>query len=1150
MHEVLPVDSDSSDSSNSTTKRRASEPYVILWEDGEPFNLSETYVRTFYTGKTNLDKHPFWAYNKELVGDTLAMQLRGDAVNDKTLTLRLSPEHLSVSCGCARPVVGLCKHACSALMYKVNSNAKFFEQFYRPEIVALPEEQQRLFAFDLSHYYYSQVGKIKFKAHPEHGRVLGYTNGDSHNREKFGNPIQLAARITPPEREAKLVFGIPVGSHHFQLPVLLPYLTKTGTKTSRTNPYSTFEKSYLLTGESEPDILTLPEQFAESACRKMQRIVETPTPATKQFLFDYWAELIPTLPDSVDLLFFDSYSRTATGMKPSPGSRFFPKLAVASAQLVFDLTEQDHSFQLKLSLIINGNPMPNPRFFGDYYSCFIEEHDDSVLFLPDVQDEEVIHQFRKASFIITVLSQDFDTFFRDILLPLSQRYTINLHTTAQGSAFKSRSLEIHTHRLKVEERDDNVYFYPSTYYPVGFEVYPMQEANLIFRKRGEQYHALYRDKVCEKKFHEMLRELHPSFRAGQHETYFALSTSDIRNSTWLPESLERLRNNGVEVSLASLKEGTDYYPHLLSWELTFTEESGSHYRGDLSAHMGAVPIALDELKNMLRRKKNWFKLKDGTFGYVYDKDKTRLMPLLALGKEGIKQLEIPTSHFNTLANYTEHITNAAIKRGIEIKRRKLTELDTVQPVEQPPTVQAVLRHYQEAGLSWLAFLREFGWGGILADDMGLGKTLQVISVLEYHYQHQPNAPASLVVVPNTLLFNWQAELRKFAPHRKLHVHHGAERRQALQYAEGLVVLTTYGTLTADVTLFAPLEFSYLILDESQAVKNRNSKRFEAAGKLNAHYRIAMTGTPIENGIADLYSQLSFVNPGFFGTFPDFKRTYPGIADGTATEETKAELQRVISPFILRRTKKQVATELPEKSEMLLYCDMLPEQRQVYDEYRMLFKSKLTDSLEGDHARKSKFLAIEGLMKLRQICNSPALLKAGEHPNASAKLDELMDQIAELQSQHKILVFSAFTEMLALLKNRLDEAGLGFAYLDGKTTGDERQKQVAYFQENEQCRLFLLSLKAGGTGLNLTAADYVYILDPWWNPAAEAQAIDRCYRIGQDKHVMAYRMVCKDSIEEKILDMQAGKRELASSLIRTDDSVLKALNKEDLLKLFD
>ncbi|SKB81283.1 Helicase conserved C-terminal domain-containing protein [Parapedobacter luteus] len=1139
-----------------TKKRRASEPFQIPWEEGEPFALSETYVRSFYTGTANLNSHPFWGSNKALIGNNLIMELHGENMHGKELSVKILPGGLEITCSCNRPVDQLCKHACSALMYKVKSNKKYFEQFYLPDVVALPPEQQRLFNFNLGSYYHNN-GKAPFKTHPEYGRIYRYVNNHDYTKESFSDPVQLMEPLVPKVREAKLVFGIPTGSYYFRDPVLIPYLTKTGTKTAKANPYASFERSYLLTGEGEPESLTIHEQAVEAACRRMQVLVESPAPSDddklqrRQQLFDYWAEFIPTLHESIQLLFFDGYQSSRESTKPSSGSRHFKKLGAATIQLMFELKEHLSSFQLTLKLMVNGKHVPDPKFHGQSFSCFIAAEDDgTVHFVADAQDEAIIHKFRTCGYTITALSQDFPKFFEQIVLPISMRHPIDLQTLPQDSVFSQRELENGNHRLKIEERDGRLFFYPTTYYPVGFTVNPVHDANLVMRQRADNLYVLLRDKDREREFRTMLQGLHPLFREQRQKDYLSLPVAVIEKSTWLPDSVTTLRNAGVMLDLTGVEEGSNYFPRMLDWQLAITDERKAYYQANVRAKMGSTPISLEELGEMVRRSKNWFKLQDGSLGFVSNADKKRLLPLLAFGKTNGQQLRIPTSHFNTLANYTSHIADASIKAAIQTKRQKLMDLDSMQPIKKPDPMQATLRRYQEAGLSWLAFLREFGWGGILADDMGLGKTLQVISILEHHYQQQPDAPASLVIVPNTLLFNWQAELGRFAPHRKLYIHHGAERHQTLQCTEGLVVLTTYGTLTADVELFAALEFSYLVLDESQAVKNRNSKRFEAAGQLNAYYRIAMTGTPIENGIGDLYAQLSFVNPGFFGTFADFKRTYPGIADGTATAETKTELQRVISPFILRRTKKQVATELPDKSEMLLYCDMLPEQRRLYDEYRKLFKSKLTDSLQGSNTGRSKFLAIEGLMKLRQICNSPALLKDGGHPNASAKLDELMDQIGELQGQHKILVFSAFTAMLALLKDRLVSADIGFAYLDGKTTGDERQKQVAEFQENEQCRLFLLSLKAGGAGLNLTAADYVYILDPWWNPAAEAQAIDRCYRIGQDKHVMAYRMICKDSIEEKILDMQAGKRELAGSLIQTDGNVLKALNKEDLLKLFD
>lgn len=860
-------------------KRRASEPFQVPWED-EPFALSETYVRSFYTGTTYLNNYPFWGSNKVLIGNNLIMTLHGENMRGKELLVKVMPEGISVACSCNRPVHQLCKHACSALMYKVKSNKKHFERFYLPKIAALSHDQQQLFNYDLSAYYYGN-NKIQFEPHPEYGRIFGYVNNNDYTKESFSEPVQLMKPLVPKVRDAKLVFGVPTGSHYFRDPVLIPYLTKTGTKTSKTNPYASFERSYLLAGEGEPVSLTIHEQAVEAACRRMQVLTESADPSKeeklqeRQQLFDYWAELIPTLHESIQIVFFNGYQSSRSSTKPSSGSRHFKKLGTATTQLIFELKERLSSFQLTLKLMVNGKHLSQPKFHGQSFSCFIAAEDnDTAYFLADAQDEAIIHKFRKSGYAITALSQDFPRFFEQIIEPISLRYPISLQPLPYNSVFSQRELGKGSHQLKIEEHDGRLFFYPTTYYPVGFTVNPMQGANLVMRQRANNIHVLLRNKEEEGEFMKVLHDLHPSFKEQRNDDHLSLSATDIEKTTWLPDSLTKLRDAGIMLDLGGLEEGSNYFPRVLDWELAISDEQRAHYRANITAKMGSIPISLDELGDMARRSKNWFKLRDGTLGFVGDADKRRLSPLLAFVKVKDQQLRIPTSHFNTLANYSDYITDESIKTAIETKRRRLMDLNAVQQVMKPETVQATLRHYQEAGLSWLAFLREFGWGGILADDMGLGKTLQVISVLEYHYQQQPDAPASLVVVPNTLLFNWQAELGKFAPHRKLYIHHGAERHQALQYEKGLVVLTTYGTLTADVELFAALEFSYLVLDESQAVKNRNSKRFEAAGQIIAHYRIAMTGTPIENGIADLYSQLSFVNPGFFGSFPDFKRTYP------------------------------------------------------------------------------------------------------------------------------------------------------------------------------------------------------------------------------------------------------------------------------------
>ncbi len=498
----------------------------------------------------------------------------------------------------------------------------------------------------------------------------------------------------------------------------------------------------------------------------------------------------------------------------------------------------------------------------------------------------------------------------------------------------------------------------------------------------------------------------------------------------------------------------------------------------------------------------------------------------------------------------DKIDKKIIQDSIRERREKLAALDEIPLLEIPRSLKAQLRPYQQVGFSWLTFLNEFQWGGLLADDMGLGKTLQIITVLEYFYQQHSTGKSALVVVPNSLLFNWENEYKKFAPYRKIEIYYGKHREAFIFEEEGTVVLTTYGTMLTDAAYLTSLDFSYLIMDESQAVKNRNSKRFEVLSMVKADYRVAVTGTPVENGIQDIYAQMSLVNPGFFGDYRNFNKAYKGIKDENTAQETVLGLQKMIQPFILRRTKKQVALDLPEKTETILYMDMLPEQRKIYDKVRKIFKGEIENNLNSADSTKSKFLAIEALQKLRQLCNSPILMKDGGFGQESIKLDfidEIMDEVAP---NHKILFFSAYTSMLKLVAQRIENKGIAYAYLDGKMNQDQRQNAVERFQNEDECRVFLISLKAGGTGLNLTAADYVYILDPWWNPAAEAQAIDRCYRIGQEKHVMAYKIVCRNSVEEHILALQERKKRISEGLILDEANLMKSISKDELLKLFE
>jgi SNF2 family DNA or RNA helicase len=442
------------------------------------------------------------------------------------------------------------------------------------------------------------------------------------------------------------------------------------------------------------------------------------------------------------------------------------------------------------------------------------------------------------------------------------------------------------------------------------------------------------------------------------------------------------------------------------------------------------------------------------------------------------------------------------------------------------------------------FLRQFSFGGCLADDMGVGKTAQVLALLETRRELRAkgelNKP-SLVVVPKSLIFNWKQEVERFTPQLRLLDHTGIGRNKN-DFSGVDLVLTTYGTLRRDALRFKDTVFDYVILDESQAIKNANTESAKAVRLLHGNHFLALSGTPIENHLGELWSLFEFLNPGLLGASSAFQLT--GGALRNPSEETRKLLSHALRPFILRRTKEQVARELPAKIEQTIYCEMEPRQRTLYNELRQHYRDSLLKKIGSDGIAKSKIQVLEALLRLRQAACHPGLIdpKLAKHP--SAKLDVLLDQLREvLDEGHKALVFSQFTSLLAIVRERLNASGTVYEYLDGKTR--DRQACVERFQSDPDCRLFLISLKAGGLGLNLTAADYVFILDPWWNPAVEAQAVDRAHRIGQARQVFAYRLIARDTVEEKVLQLQETKRNLADAIIGAQNSLIRDLRPEDI-----
>lgn len=556
-----------------------------------------------------------------------------------------------------------------------------------------------------------------------------------------------------------------------------------------------------------------------------------------------------------------------------------------------------------------------------------------------------------------------------------------------------------------------------------------------------------------------------------------------------------------------------------------------------SAAFGDLRVALPELLVAAETQQSLLRLSDGSFGIMPSGWDDALAPVLELGRRHEDGLRFHSAQALLVDALLKDKPPAADGAFAEL-RHKLTNT-TPQPLQEPATLAAELRPYQRAGLGWMHFLRDLHLGGCLADDMGLGKTVQALALLEM--LRGTNVGPSLVVAPRSLLFNWAAEARKFTPQLRLLEHHGVDRAKNFEhFGDYDLVLTTYATMRLDIAELAKTEFEYVILDEAQAIKNAGSLVAKASRLLQGRHRLALSGTPIENHLGDLWSLFEFLNPGLLGSSRSFARAFAGK---NAPPERREALARALRPLILRRTKEQVAPELPARIEQTLYCELEGKQKRDYEDLREHYRQSLLGRIKTSGIAKSRMHILEALLRLRQAACHPALI-APTLEISSAKLDLLLEELTEvLASGHRALVFSQFTSFLSIVRRALDEKKIDYLYLDGKT--QDRQSIVEKFQSADGPPLFLISLKAGGLGLNLTNADYIFLLDPWWNPAVEAQAIDRAHRIGRQNPVIAYRLIARDTVEEKILELQSRKRDLADSIISEDNSVLRGLAVEDL-----
>ncbi|MFO7574264.1 MAG: DEAD/DEAH box helicase [Bacteroidales bacterium] len=572
--------------------------------------------------------------------------------------------------------------------------------------------------------------------------------------------------------------------------------------------------------------------------------------------------------------------------------------------------------------------------------------------------------------------------------------------------------------------------------------------------------------------------------------------------------------------------------------------------------LGSYVIPFIRFRRHIMESRRHYELPDGSVAVLPEGWFIKYRDVFGFGKEEGDSLKIHKQHFPVVS---QAVSDEKSDTCDNLER--LVMPDKLPVASLPSGLNAEMRPYQEEGFNWMLFLQENKLGGCLADDMGLGKTLQTLAVLLHNKERQragrsesvgvhdnrgespgslrelfngvTGKHTSLIIVPASLLHNWYNEIKLYTPALKVYMYKGTARRKSNSYFGHYdIILSSYHTVRQDIEIISEFVFHYIVLDESQVIKNPGSAVYKAMSRLKGDNRIALTGTPVENSLTDLWTQMNFVNPGLLGSLIYFKNEFSRPIERSGDIRQEEKLKALIKPFILRRTKEMVASELPPVWEQMVYCDMTDEQEKVYESEKSAIRNSILGTMVESERENQAIVVLQGLMKLRQIANHP-LLAMDDYNETSGKFDIVLNDIKSVTTEgHKILIFSSFVKHLNLYAEVLKKEGIHFSMLTGSTLN--REQVVNEFQTDKHRKVFLISLKAGGLGLNLTAADYVFILDPWWNPAAEMQALNRAHRIGQDKNVFVFRYISAETIEEKIIKLQARKSKLADTFINSNN----------------
>jgi len=1112
-------------------------PYDYILKDFNLKNLSQIVILKHLSGMVHTDVKGFYQLHPEQIEiDFAAFSDEASGLPFPIVQVQQNENAVKLSCRCITPKHKLCEHQ-ARVLYNILQRQElliFFDSNLR---------QQKLAKIAIDYGLEKEANlDLLFNLRYEHGQVAIRPKMDSlqpFNKEVQQNLQELLlpaskykAKVPIKNDSDKMILVF--GQHRYYNNLIVELFEANTTKSGKVkNPLKGINPADLLFKTNDHDQLKFYSGITTFQQNYNQEQSEVEIEALKSIV-----------KNPLKIPFYLQNSKQSGTIQANTISAV--EAYLLEVDLHLSVNQRDDYYEITGRLIIEGKSYELDSLVL-VHQYFVKLHHQLYL-IGRLDFLRVIGFFKKQSNRLILHKTKYLEFQKIILVPLegSIRVDYSYLKPATKNQIEEKGFDLENEQLiYLSESEDYILLTPVMRYG-NLEIPVRSKKQIQAQDKLGNLFTLQRDEAAELQFIGNVLKQHPYFYEQETNDSFYLHRKRFMEETWFLNAFEEWRNKGIHIlGFNQLKNNklSEFKAKINIEVLSGTD----WFETKVKVKFGKKQVALKYLHKSIRNKSKFVTLDDGTQGILPHEWIEKFAAYFSAGEVTEDAILTPKIKFASINElYEDALLDGEVKNELILYKQKFEGSNSIQEVEVPKGLTASLRHYQKDGLNWLNFLDDFNFGACLADDMGLGKTIQVLAfILSQREKVKHNT--NLVVVPASLIFNWKAEVKKFAPSIKVKTIYAGERTRTTDtFDDYEIILTSYGTLLSDIRFLKDYRFNYIFLDESQLIKNPDSQRYKAVRMLQSRNKVVMTGTPIENNTFDLYGQLSFACPGLFGSKQQFADLYSTPIDQFKDSKRAEELQKKIRPFILRRTKEQVAKELPDKTEIVLYCEMGEEQREVYEANKKEIQDYILGKQE-DELPKSSMHVLKSITTLRQICNSAALLADGKsYVQASSKIDVLMEQIESKAGRHKILVFSQFVTMLDLIKKQLENKGIRYEYLTGQTR--KRAEAVASFQENADIPVFLISLKAGGTGLNLTEADYVYLVDPWWNPAVENQAIDRAYRIGQHKNVMAVRLICPDTIEEKIMKLQATKKDLVKNLIQTEGSFFKNLTKKELLGL--